>query len=35
VVLGSIGLAGAILLIAILCGLIGAAVLFWIRSRSA
>jgi hypothetical protein len=35
VVLGSIGLAGAILLIAVICGVFVAGVLFWLRSRSA
>jgi len=34
VLLGSIGLTGAIVLAAVLLGVIMAAVLFWIRSRS-
>jgi hypothetical protein len=34
VLLGSIGLTGVIVLLALLSGLVFAAVLFWIRSRS-
>ena len=35
VVVGSLGLAGAILLAAVACGLVLGGMLFWIRSRSA
>jgi hypothetical protein len=35
VVLGSLGLTGAIVLVAVIAGFLLAAVLFWIRSRSA
>ncbi len=34
VIIGSIGLTGAIVLLAILLGLVMAAILFWIRSRN-
>jgi hypothetical protein len=35
VVVGSLGLAGAILLAAVACGLVLGGMLFWIHSRSA
>jgi hypothetical protein len=35
VLIGSIGLTGAIVLLALLVGLLFGAVLFWVRSRSA
>jgi hypothetical protein len=35
VLIGSVGLTGAILLLALLVGLLFGAVLFWVRSRSA
>ena len=35
VLIGSIGLTGAIVLLALLVGLMFGAVLFWVRSRSA
>ena len=35
VLLGSLGLSGVITLLAILCGVLLGAVLFWLRSRSA